>query len=200
MERDYGKEIDALCEQLNEIRSLLISGEVRSDPVVQEDTHEADSITAMSSDERMNSLMADCEEQQKETGGTGAVTYLGVFASGGRQSNWMNKDLSTDILLKLAHPETGTAGKVLACISSEEKLRILTALLHRPMTVAQLCTEAGFNSTGQAYYHLNTLLSYGFVEEDPYGKNQYCIPGHRVQGIMMILAGIHDLVKGNAGG
>ncbi|MBR4896257.1 MAG: winged helix-turn-helix transcriptional regulator [Clostridia bacterium] len=195
MERDYGQEIDALRSDIDEIKSLL-AGKGEQTPDV---TKRVQPMPGMHPDERMNGLMQDCEDKLNETGVTGAITYLGVFASGGRQSNWMKKDLSTDVLLELAHPENGTAGRVLSCVSSQEKLSILTALLHRPMTVAELIEELGFTSTGQAYHHLNTLLSYHFVEEDPNTKKTYCIPGHRVQGIIMLLAGINDLMDGTWG-
>ena len=195
MERDYGHEIDALRRDIEEIKNLL-AGRPEPSPDI---TARVQPMPGMHPDERMNSLMKDCENKLNESGVSGAVTYLGVFASGGRQSNWMKKDLSTDNLLELAHPENGTAGRVLSCVSSQEKLSILTALLRRPMTVADLIEELGFTSTGQAYHHLNTLLSYHFAEEDPNAKNTYCIPGHRVQGIIMLLAGINDLMDGTWG-
>lgn len=193
MERDFGQEIDSLREEVEEIRRRLSDTERKKVPLAQSERMQR--MPGMHPDERMNELMDDCVTACEESGDTGRITYLGVFASGGNQSNWIKKDLSADKLLDLAHPENGTARKVLACIGSQEKLSILAALLRHPLTVAQLLEECAFSSTGQVYHHLNPLLSYGFVEEDRHAKNRYCVPGNRVQGILMILAGIDDLTE-----
>ena len=77
----------------------------------------------------------------------GAITYLGVFASGGRQSSWIRNGVETDGLLALI--ENGTAERVLACIGSGERLRLLLAILQKPQTVAELVKTCGFGSTGR---------------------------------------------------
>jgi len=76
-----------------------------------------------------------------EDGNTGAITYLGVFGSGGNQSNWINNEVDTDRLLALI--ESNAAAKVLACI----------------------------------------------------GNNDYVIRAHRIQGIIMLLAWVSDMLN-----
>ncbi len=121
----------------------------------------------------------------------GRVAYTGVFASGERQSSWAREDVRCDDLLSLI--ANGTAGKVLKCIGSQEKLSILMALLKKPCTVQQLLTECDFQTTGKAYHHLKPLLSADIVSEDTHHKGTYVIVPHRVQGLVMLLCGICDL-------
>lgn len=136
-----------------------------------------------------------------ENGETGTITYLGVFASGGRQSTWIKNEISTDVLLNLI--ETGMAGKVLNCIGNNDRLNILLAILRKPMTVAELVTHGGYSSTGQVYHHLKPLITADLITEDKNSaKGTYVVQPHKVQGIIMLLAGISDMVdetysKGN---
>lgn len=61
------------------------------------------------------------------------------------------------------------------------------------MTVAQLVEECGYHSTGQVYHHLKPLLAADLVAEDREKKGCYVVQPHRVQGIIMLLAGISDM-------
>ncbi|MCH5347805.1 MAG: winged helix-turn-helix transcriptional regulator [Oscillospiraceae bacterium] len=188
-ERDYGTEIDALRNDINEIKELLKGSNDKSRP----DSKIFDKMKDMSTDKHLNSLMDRIQNECEADGSIGKVVYLGVFASGGRQSNWIS-ELKADDLLKLI--ENRTAEKVLACIGSSDKLNILLALLKKTMTVAQLVSECGFNSTGQVYHHLNTLIAADLVQEDlEYcGKGYYIVIPYRVQGIVMLLSGINDML------
>ena len=202
MERDYGSEIDALRGELDEIKDLLTKLSAKN-----EETKETDALKPyccgekvghvhkmenMHPDENIMKLMSDCEDKCGRENSTGCITYLGVFASGGHQSSWVSKDEDTDSLLRLA--ENGSAEKVLACIGSQTKLNILSALLKKRMTVSELVEQLNLGSTGQAYHHLRTLITADFVREDEKFKGSYVIVPHRVQGIIMILAGISDLL------
>ena len=122
----------------------------------------------------------------------GLVTYLGVYNSGGRQSNWIQNSVSADDLL--SHIESGLAGKVLACIGNVNRLAMLLEILRGPKTVATLVEKCGFGSTGQVYHHLKPLLAADIVVEDERQKGVYVIRPHKVQGIIMLLAGISDMV------
>ena len=63
------------------------------------------------------------------------------------------------------------------------------------MTVAMLVEKCGFNSTGQVYHHLKPLIAADLVFEVEQGdRGVYAVKPHRVQGIIMLLAGISDLV------
>ncbi|MCL2604326.1 MAG: ArsR family transcriptional regulator [Defluviitaleaceae bacterium] len=185
MERDYGKEIDGLREQLEEIRGLLKKPDKKPGGHI----HIAKNMHPM--DERYSILMEELCERVSEKGGTGEISYFGVFASGDNQSNWMNS-VSTDKLLELI--ESNAAAKVLACIGSNDRLNMLLALLRTPRTAAQLVEQCGYNTTGQVYHHLKPLLAADLVQEEG-NRGVYAIPGHRVQGIIMLLAGISDMLN-----
>ena len=116
--------------------------------------------------------------------------YMGVFSSGGRQSTWIQYDVSADKLLGLIR--NGSAERVLACIGSNDRLNILLAVLKAPRTVAQLVEECGYSSTGQVYHHLRSLIAADLLEEE--SRGYYVVRPDRVQGILMLLAGIKDML------
>ena len=62
------------------------------------------------------------------------------------------------------------------------------------MTVTQLIEECGYHSTGQVYHLLRSLLTADLVMETKEQKGVYAIIPYRVQGVIMLLAGIYDLV------
>ena len=147
----------------------------------------------MSPDPKLNSIMSSlCQLTDKENR-TGSVTYLGVFTSGGRQSNWIQNKVNTDGLLALI--ENKSAATVLQCIGNNDRLTLLLALLRTPMTVAAMVDKCGFNTTGQVYHHLKPLIAADLVfEAGQSERGVYAVKPHRVQGIIMLLAGISDLV------
>ena len=202
-ERNYGAEIDALRNDINEIKELLKGGKTEEE--TSEDDRgdrqcgsgSADKIEDMSYNKVLHSLMERIQGECESDGSTGKVVYTGCFASGGRESVWTGQ-YSNDNLLKLI--EDRSAEKVLNCIGSGDKLNIMLALLRKPMTVAQIVSEGGFNSTGQVYHHLNALIAADLVLEDPNSnKGTYIIAPYRVQGIIMLLSGISDMIEGDFG-
>lgn len=194
-ERNYGAEIDALRKDINEIKDILKSKSGENDENnPSPDSRIVEKIRDMTDDTVLNSLMERIQDECEKDGSTGRVVYTGVFASGGRQSNWIGQ-YNTDRLLELI--ENRTAEKVLACIGSGDKLNILSALLRKPMTVAQVVSEGGFSSTGQVYHHLNALIAADLVKEDLENNNKgvYIVAPYRVQGIIMLLSGISDMLN-----
>jgi len=192
-ERNYGAEIDALRKDINEIKEIL-KGKTDEDSENSSSPGQiVEKIRDMTDDTVLNSLMERIQDECEKDGSTGRVVYTGVFASGGRQSNWIGQ-YNTDRLLELI--ENRTAEKVLACIGSGDKLNILSALLRKPMTVAQMVSEGGFSSTGQVYHHLNALIAADLVKEDLENNNKgvYIVAPYRVQGIIMLLSGISDML------
>ena len=195
MERNYGKEIDEIREQLDEIRNMLI--DIFKQPHESEvsSSKELKNIHPMRNmhpDKRLSDLMAELCEKTAVDNSSGSIIYMGVYSSGGRQSNWIRKNVETDSLLKLI--ESNAAAKVLACIGSNERLNMLMALLRSPKTAAQLVEQCGYNTTGQVYHHLKPLLAADLVKEDDDRRGRYIIQPHRVQGIIMLLAGISDML------
>lgn len=193
MERDFGKEIDELSKQINEVKSLLM--EYTKEPQKKEKLKPLKHIKQMQNmhpDKRLSELMEELCEKADDDGDTGAITYMGVFASGDRQSNWIRNQVKTDSLLKLI--ESNAAAKLLTCIGNNDRLNILLALLRAPRSVNQLVEQCGYNTTGQVYHHLKPLIAADLVKEDDNNRGSYVIQPHRVQGIIMLLAGVSDML------
>ena len=208
MRRDYGKEIDEIRGQLSEIKNLLSGlgkGPQKGDfanPAKMNPDSFAGHIPAMAAklcdmnainpDSRISELVAELLGKVLGRSSAGYVTYFGSYVSGERQSVWARSNVDAGKLLQLM--ENGIATKVLACIGSSDRLNMLLALLHAPRTAAQLVEQCGYNTTGQVYHHLKPLLAADLVTEDSQTRGTYVIQPHRVQGIIMLLAGISDML------
>ena len=201
MERDYGKEIDFLREQMENFQSMTSSqfDELRTMVMAllpnkpsTEKLERVHVMHGMHPDSRLSEMMEELCYKTEEKHADGLVTYLGVYNSGGRQSNWIRNAIPADELLSLI--ESGVASKVLACIGNANRLAILLKILRGPKTVAMLVEQCGFGSTGQVYHHMKPLLAADVVVEDEQQKGVYIIQPHKVQGIIMLLAGISDMV------
>lgn len=210
MERNYGQELDELQEQMKNLQKNLQNSvsqqfeELRA--MVQElmpdsssaktpSTKKLDRVYVMHGmhpDSRLSEQMEELCYKTEKSGHSGLVTYLGVYNSGGRQSNWIRSTVAAEDLLSLI--ENGVANKVLACIGNENRLAILLSILREPKTVASLVNELGFGSTGQVYHHMKPLLAADIITEDQQQKGVYVVQPHKVQGIIMLLAGISDMV------
>lgn len=216
MERNYGAEIDGLKTEVTEIKNLLLSLVQNADQNVlaqalSQNVNDVDTtkplkkihpMKNMHPDKRLSEKMEELCALTDERDITGLITYLGVFSSGNRQSNWIRNEVNTDDLLNLV--ENNIAAKVLNCLGNSDRLNILLAILKKPMSVAELVNECGLNSTGQVYHHMKPLLAADLIVEDQKNNNKgiYVVQPHKVQGIIMLLAGICDMVdetftKGN---
>lgn len=216
MERNYGAEIDGLKTEVTEIKNLLQSLVQNADKnilnqALSQDANKVDTtkplnkihpMKNMHPDKRLSEKMEELCTLTDERDITGLITYLGVFSSGNRQSNWIRNEVNTDDLLELV--ENNIAAKVLNCLGNSDRLNILLAILKKPMSVAELVNECSLNSTGQAYHHMKPLLAADLIVEDQKNNNKgiYVVQPHKVQGIIMLLAGICDMVdetftKGN---
>lgn len=204
MERNYNEEIDSLRKQmenfqntvfpqLDELREMVMKRlpNKPSEPSTEK-LERVYVMHGMHPDSRLSEQMEDLCYKTEEKKVSGFVTYLGVYNSGGRQFNWIRNSVPTDELLTLI--ESGIAGKVLACIGNANRLEMLLEILRGPKTVASLVEKCGFGSTGQVYHHLKPLLAAEIVMEDAHQKGVYIIQSNKVQGIIMLLTGISDLV------
>ncbi len=201
MGRDYGKEIDSLREQMESLQSMTSSqfDELRTMVMAllpnkpsTEKLERVHVMHGMHPDSRLSKMMEELCYKTEEKDVNGLVTYLGVYISGGQQANWIRNAIPADELLSLI--ESGVASKVLACIGNANRLAILLEILRGPKTVAKLVEKCGFGSTGQVYHHMKPLLAADLVVEDEQQKGVYIIQPHKVQGIIMLLAGISDMV------
>ncbi len=189
-ERDYGKEIDALREQLENLQDM-VAASLPNKPSAKK-LEEVQVMQGMHPDSRLSDLMEELCHKTEERNGSGLVSYLGIYQSGGRQSNWIRSTVPTEDLLSLI--ESGIASKVLACIGNPNRLAILLEILRGPKSVAALVEKCGFGSTGQVYHHMKPLLAADIIVEDEHQKGFYVIQPHKVQGVIMLLTGISDMV------
>ena len=189
-ERDYGKEIDALREQLENLQDM-VQASLPNKPSAKK-LESVQVMQGMHPDSRLSDLMEELCHKTEERNGSGMVSYLGIYQSGGRQSNWIRSTVPTEDLLSLI--ESGIASKVLACIGNPNRLAILLEILRGPKSVTALVEKCGFGSTGQVYHHMKPLLAADIVVEDEHQKGFYVIQPHKVQGVIMLLTGISDMV------
>lgn len=205
MSRNLEAEIDGLQNELAELKGLVQAilpppanaGEPQPEgtsPETAKPLGHIHPMRHMHPDKRLSAIMEELCAMTEAEGSTGRITYLGVFSSGERQSNWIRHTVGTDELLALV--ENHTAEKVLACIGNSDRLNILLAILKKPMTVAELVTACHLSSTGQAYHHMKPLIAADLIVEDTQNshKGVYVVQPHKVQGIIMLLAGICDMV------
>ncbi|MDE7325462.1 MAG: helix-turn-helix domain-containing protein [Lachnospiraceae bacterium] len=215
MDRDYGKEIDSLQKELGQVKELLkelvkknetpqpkaqLSGEEGTGSKGEREgalqhPNKVEIIRDMHPNHQLADQMEELCKLADGRGLNGLINYMGVFSSGGRQSNWIRHQVDVAGLLALI--ENHTAQKVLACIGNGDRLNILLAILKKPRTVAELVAECNLHSTGQAYHHMKPLLTADLIVEDTAsgaGKGVYIVQPHKVQGIVMLLAGIADMV------
>lgn len=190
MERDYSKELDALQEQIKELRGMLERVIPAKEAAVK--MNRVHIMQNMHPDERVSALMEELCCKTEETSADGLLSYMGIYNSGGRQSNWIRHMVCANNLFALV--KKGIANKVLACIGSGNRLEILLEILRAPKTVAALTEQCGFGSTGQVYHHMKALLAADLIVEDEQQKGVYMVPHHKVQGVIMLLAGISDMV------
>ncbi len=197
MPRNIEQELDNIYMELQRLRAVLDGSTGNQEHLTEEGQKpeyvgHIQKMKNMHPDPTIMTLMDRLENVCGQSGQTGAITYLGVFESGNNQSSWIQNEINTDNLLSLI--ENKTAEKVLACIGNKDRLSILLSILKKPSTVGNLVEECGYSSTGQVYHHLRPLIAANLVAEDRSNRGVYSVVFHRVQGIIMLLAGISDMV------
>lgn len=189
MDWHWGKDLEVMQEEIDTLKeqvSRLMKKE-------EEKPQVAENICKTSPQQKNPHVRALLGQLETSCGEGGGITYMGFFSSSGRQSVWTREGVEAEALLALG--ESSLTEKVLSCIGSQERLQLLLALLRRPMTVAQLVEQCGYHSTGQVYHHLRPLLAADLVTEaSDEGRGCYMVQPHRVQGILMLMAGVSDLV------
>ena len=192
MDRDLYAEIDALWAEIENLKEQLSP----VDPHGTSLSGHIQKMPGMHPDPSIMNVLNALEDTANERGWSGAVTYLGTFSSGGNQSTWIQHRINTDSLLGLI--ENGQAERVLQSVRSLDRLRLLLALLRKPLTVNEMVESCGFSSTGQVYHHLRALIAANIVDEEGGNRGTYYVRHEKVQGLVMLLAGVHDLLDSEA--
>ena len=130
MEHDYSADIENLKKEVEEIKALFMEfTKHHNDKPSEKEESEFKKVHPMKNmhpDPKLSSIMDRLCKLTDEEDRTGSITYLGVFTSGKRQSNWIQNEVNTDDLLKLI--ENKSASSVLQCIGNNDRLNLLLAL------------------------------------------------------------------------
>jgi hypothetical protein len=190
MSRDFGQEIDELKAEIERLK-LQVSP-IRLPATQPHGMGKETPVISPQGSQHLNAVRDELLALTQAQSVTGALAAVGTFCSGSgdetRQSIWIST-LRTDALLDLN--EKHMVENVLASVGNSQRLGILLALLKKPQSVAQLVETLGANTTGQIYHHIKPLLAADLVREE---KGVYAVIPYRVQGIIMLLAGVWDLV------
>ena len=176
MDRNYGIEIDELRKDIAEINELLVS---RKLPKTGGWTPE--------SEKRIDEVREWANESDNAIG---AIFYYGFFDSDGRGAKWNLREGINDLM----NMPQDKLSVVLSSLGNQQRWEILCALLKKPMTVAQIVEMFDMKTSGKAYHHLNNLITADLLEEvKDAEKGVYAVKGHRVSGIICVMAGVNKL-------
>jgi DNA gyrase subunit B len=117
------------------------------------------------------------------------ISYYGYYGASNRASIWSQEEVTSEELLEQGDERVG---RVLAALGSRQRLAVLKAILERPAGAAELVERLGMGATGQVYHHLNVLQTADLIHQEERG--QFVFKGYRVQGFLMLLAGVHALL------
>jgi len=187
MERNYGTEIDELRKDIAEIKELLTPQ--KKEQIIKQALQK--SSMSEQSKERIEELKKWAKETDNELG---VVSYDGFFELGNRGSYWGTAHRTMKELMKMP-PEKISV--VLSSLGNQQRWEILCALLNKPMTIAQIVEKFDMKTSGKAYHHLNNLIAADLLEEDKdrnAEKGTYAVKPPLLQGIIMIMAGVWDLI------
>ena len=188
MERNYSVEIDELKKDIAEIKEMLCNSKEK-EKIIEEKIQS-------SFDPEMQDRMSELIKWAKETDNElGVVSYHGFLELGGRESYWDTEHCCVKNLMKIPSDKISM---VLSSLGNQQRWEMLLALLKKPMTVAQIVEMFDMKTSGKAYHHLNNLIAADLLEEvKDAEKGTYAVKGHRVQGIIMVMAGVADLINTN---
>ncbi len=117
-EKSLADEIDSIKKELSKIKALLSANASKAVPEESpEENRTGSPIKKMPNrhpDPHIMALLDRLENTSISKRSSGAVTYLGVYTSGGRQAIWIRDDVPTDHLVQLLadnryRPALGTA-------------------------------------------------------------------------------------------
>ena len=184
-ERDYGAEIDELRKDIAEIKEML-------NPQSKKEKRIREVISSKMNPEsqaKIDKLKEFAKETDNELG---VLSYHGFLELGNRGSYWGTEHCCVKDLMAMPQDKISV---VLSSLGNQQRWEILCAILNNPMTVNQIVEKFDMKTSGKAYHHLNNLIAADLVEEDKNSeKGTYAVKGHRVQGIIMIMAGVADLI------
>lgn len=203
MDRDYGKEIDKIQEQLNRLYRLMGSLTVEGLPASagslpgERSGHAgnvAGDVAQRSANE--NTVVSHGGEDAPHDGGDdrwGELHYFGRYSGGanGTQVRW---EPQTRFVGQLLGDAGERPAKVLAALGHRQRLDILRSVLREPLTGPQLVDKLNMGSTGQLYHHLKALIGADLLQQEERG-GAYAVPPKRALPLLLLLAAAGDLAE-----
>jgi len=189
--RNLETELDMLRNEVAELKKLLKPQSAHKSPPTQRDY----SLHTAIHNALREDFEYDCKSRHPRIGTIATVGYFGTGDEEENFASWGSYTFDTEDLLSLI--ENRTAEKVLTCIGNNDRLNLLLSLLRKPNTTAGLVESGAYSSSGQVYHHLKPLIAADLVVEDKKNavKGTYIVQPHRVQGIIILLEGIQNMVS-----
>lgn len=128
-------------------------------------------------------------ERVHATGEAGLIRTYGYYETGDRGYRWAREAVPVTDLLAL---DDARAAQLLSALGHRQRLAILKAVLDRPRSAVDLVDLLNLGTTGAAYHHLNVLQAVDLVVQESRGV--FAIHAQRVQGLLILLAGIADML------
>ncbi len=132
-----------------------------------------------------NALAAEARER----GLKGLISYSGSYNTHDRGYLWNMERIDAEHLLQQDDEKVST---VLSALGNKQRLALLRAILDQPASANELVERLGMGTTGQVYHHLKALQAADLITQEERGK--FVVRGHRVQGVLMLLAGVQALL------
>jgi DNA gyrase subunit B len=184
-ERNLAAEMDELRAELRELTRLV---KTQREGASGGDQPEAEQ-RSRSSRGGVSPRAHELEALARARGHAGMVSYYGYYGSSNRSSMWSREEVTAEMLLGQGDERVG---RVLTALASRQRLAVLKAILERPGSAAELVERLGMGTTGQVYHHLNVLQAADLIHQE--GRGQFVFTAYRVQGFLMLLAGVMDLL------
>ena len=199
MARDFGKEIDDLKAQIEELKR---PGGSPARPVAG---FEVLTKFYKPSEEGLGSLREETRaewEKAPEWGvalaqeaidkefENGFAKFSGIFRSPAYEGHmWALLEDVDDLL----HLDESVVERVLSAIGNRTRFRILKEILTCPSTANEIVTKLEMNTSGKAYHHLNMLEKADLIHKDDAGRFHF--RGHRVSGFYAALFAVKNTIN-----
>ncbi|MGD9901526.1 MAG: helix-turn-helix domain-containing protein [Spirochaetales bacterium] len=95
-------------------------------------------------------------------------------------------------ILKVLELDDDKISKVLNALANKERLKILKAVMKEQLTINEIMEKCGFNTTGQAYHHVNALEKGGFVVKK---NDRVVIVGNKISAFLLALASVYQFLN-----
>lgn len=170
--RNYDTELDALQEQMNDLRLL-----------VRQLIHKQDEGNS-------NKVFTEKNERKSESAEFGSLFYSGQYRGDQARFRWEPQEKNVSQLLQL---DGDKAAKILGALAHKQRLDILRSVLQEPLTGPELVERLNMGTTGQLYHHIKALVGANLLSQEERGGT-YTIPENRALPLLLLLAAASDLM------